>query len=97
MNRVWIALAALMCGLPGASADECRRVVAPTIIAVVAHGDIFVRKADRGMTFRAEGCKTKIGEGLYCRIARYREPAVYLKHADAAGREYTAFWGKDCK
>lgn len=97
MKRVFGALAALVWGLTPASAAECRRVVEPTVIAVVAHGDIFVRKAARGMTFRAESCKTKIGGSLYCRMARYRQPVVYLKHADASGHEYTAFWGKDCK
>jgi hypothetical protein len=97
MKKLCLVLAALTWGMPSASAAECRRVVEPTVIAVVAHGDVFVRKAERGMTFRAEGCKTKIGSGLYCRMAKFRQPEVYLRHTDSAGKEYTAFWGNDCK
>jgi hypothetical protein len=97
MKMISAVLCTLIYSLSPATADECRRVTSPTVIAVLAHGDVWVRKADRGMTFRARECKTNIGGSLYCRVYPYRKPEVYLKHADKSGREYTAFWGKDCQ
>ncbi len=97
MKTVLAAFGALTLFMPAAMAEECRRVIEPTVIAVVAHGDVWVRRAERGLTFRAESCKTNIGGNLYCRVQPYRSPEVFLKHADKSGREYTAFWGDSCK
>lgn len=65
MRLVLTTCCALACFLSQAAADECRRVIAPTVIAVVAHDNIWTRKADRGMTFRAKSCKVKIGGITY--------------------------------
>lgn len=85
-------------GLSNAAlADECRRVTRPTTIAVVAHGGVWTRAAELGMTFRARDCKTRMNGNVYCRLHPYEQPEVYLRHADEQGNEYTAFWGDRCK
>lgn len=88
---MWTSLTSL------AQADECRRVTKPTVIAVVAHGGIWTRAAELGMTFRAKDCNTRINGNLYCQLYPYQQPEVYLRHADQAGNEYTAFWGNHCR
>jgi hypothetical protein len=97
MKSALFALLAVSCLSSTALADECRRVTRPTTIAVVAHGGVWTRAAELGMTFRARDCKTRINGNLYCRLHPYEKPDVYVRHADEQGNEYTAFWGNRCK
>jgi len=80
-----------------AQAEECRRVTQPTTLAVMAHGGLWTRTADPGMTFRAGHCTMRIKGKVYCKVYPYSEPQVFIQHADRAGNEYTVVWGKRCR
>jgi hypothetical protein len=97
MKTIFGLLAAAFAFAVPATADECRRVTTPTVVAVVAHGGVWTRKVEQGKTFTVKDCGTQMFGKIYCRIRTAENPPVYLQHTDQSGYEHTVVWGKNCR
>ena len=86
---VWTVAATIL--LAASARAECRRVIAPTVLAVVAHGGVWTKPVDLGKTLKVRQCGIRINGSVYCQIDTDAKPPVYVLDADPSGKEYTAF------